>query len=189
MDRIAQRAVLASLLLVSISAGAQYRSEYRNTNAQANYDFARVISAQPIYETVEVDEGREVCSNQRVNYAQQDYRQHRSESGSVLGAIIGGVIGNQFGSGNGRAAATVAGVALGSAVARDAQNSSRYNHDRRYTSRTERICEYQPNYRTERQIVGYDVRYDYKGQTGRTTTRNQPGQTIRVQVAVTVIED
>ena len=50
MNRIAQRAVLASLLWVSISATAQYRG----TNAQPNYDFARVISAQPIYETVEV---------------------------------------------------------------------------------------------------------------------------------------
>ena len=185
MNRIAQRAVLASLLWVSISATAQYRG----TNAQPNYDFARVISAQPIYETVEVDQGREVCSNQRVNYANHDYRQHRSESGSVLGAIIGGVIGNQFGSGRGRAAATVAGVALGSAVARDAQHNSRHHDNRRYTSRTERVCEYQPNYRTERQIVGYDVSYDYKGQTGQTITRNQPGRTIRVQVAVTAIED
>jgi len=185
MNRIVQRAVLASLLLVSISASAQYR----NTNVQTNYDFARVISAQPIYETVEIDNGREVCRNQRVNYAQQEYRQHRSESSSVVGAIIGGVIGNQFGSGNGRAAATVAGVALGSAVARDAQNNARRYDSPRYASRTERICEYQPDYRTERQIVGYDVRYDYKGQRGQTTTRNQPGQTIRVQVAVTAIED
>jgi uncharacterized protein YcfJ len=186
MNRFQQLAILTLSALASFGLQAQYRGH----DVQENYDFARVISAQPIYETVEVDQGREVCSNQRVNYPQQGYREHRSESGSVIGAIIGGVIGNQFGSGRGRAAATVAGVALGSAVARDAQyNNARYRNDRRYTSRTERVCEYQPSYRTERQIVGYDVRYDYKGQTGHTTTRNQPGRTIRVQVAVTAIED
>ena len=185
MNKIAQRAVLASWVLVAVSAQAQYRGN----GSQANYDFASVVSAKPIYETVEVDEGREVCSNQRVNYPQHNYSQRRSESGSVIGAIIGGVIGNQFGSGRGRAAATVAGVALGSAVARDSQYNSRYRDSGRYTTRTERICEYQPNYRTERQIVGYDVSYDYKGQRGQTITRNQPGRTIRVQVAVTAVED
>jgi uncharacterized protein YcfJ len=154
-------------------------------NAQG-YDYARVLSAKPIYETVEVQDGREVCRNERVEYV--EYRGgRRSESASVVGAIIGGVIGNQFGSGRGRTAATVAGAALGSAVARDAQNSPRNARGRSYG--TERVCSYEPRYRTERELVGYDVRYDYKGQIGQTTTRNQPGSTIRVRVAVTPLED
>jgi uncharacterized protein YcfJ len=152
------------------------------------YDYARVLSAKPIYETVEVQDGREVCRNERVEYVEYRGRQ-RSESASVVGAIIGGVIGNQFGSGRGRTAATVAGAALGSAVARDAQNAPRYSRHSRRSYGNERVCSYEPNYRTERELVGYDVRYDYKGQVGRTTTRNQPGSTIRVQVAVTPLED
>lgn len=165
----------------------------RPQNAGPGHDFARVINSQPIYETVEIEEGREVCRNEQVHIPQ--YSQHydarpRSESASVFGAILGGVIGNQFGSGRGRAAATVAGVALGSAIANDNQRQDRYrNRYERSIVSTERVCSYEPHIRTERELVGYNVRYDYKGQIGETTTRNQPGSTIRVAIAVTAIED
>ena len=92
--------------------------------------------------------------------------------------------------GRGRAAATVAGVALGSAIVNDNQRQDRYrNSYERSVVSTERVCSYEPRVRTERQLVGYNVRYDYKGQIGETTTRNRPGSTIRVAVAVTAIED
>ncbi len=179
------------ILATSLSASNAFAQ-----NQRAGYDFARVISSQPIYETVEIDDGREVCHNEQVRVPQysqsQYYERPRSESASVFGAILGGVIGNQFGRGRGRVAATVAGVALGSAIANDNDRQDRYRG--RYASSrsvvsTERVCEYQPRVRTERQLTGYNVRYDYKGQVGETTTRNQPGSTIRVQIQVTAIDD
>lgn len=168
-------------------------------NYQSAYDVARVISAQPIYQSVEVDDGREVCRNERVREVVPTYTQSyrgsyrpRSESASVLGAIVGGVIGNQFGHGRGRAAATVAGAALGAAAVNDSQRYDRYGSSyagSRTVERVERVCEYRPQVRYEREVVGYTVRYDYKGQIGETTTRNRPGNTIRVAVDVTAIED
>ena len=176
-------------------SGPQYSGSQNagQQNAGPGYDFARVINSQPIYETVEIDEGRDVCRNEQVRipqYSQYYDSRPRSETASVFGAILGGVIGNQFGHGRGRAAATVAGVALGSAIANDNQRQDRYRgrYERTIVS-TERVCSYEPRVRTERQLVGYNVRYDYKGQIGETTTRNQPGSTIRVAVAVTAIED
>jgi uncharacterized protein YcfJ len=182
-------AVIASLSLLSLP----FALAAQNYGGNGGYDFARVISAKPIYETVEIDDGREVCRNERVQHApqyDQGYRPRR-ESSSVVGAIIGGVIGNQFGSGRGRAAATVAGVALGSAIARDNERERSYGYGRRSRSvvTTERICTIEPRIRTERELVGYNVRYDYKGQVGETVTRSQPGSTIRVRVAVEAIED
>jgi uncharacterized protein YcfJ len=179
-----------SLLTLPITLVAQ--------NYGGGYDYARVVSAQPIYETVEIDDGREVCRNERVHHAAPNYgrgyRGERRETPSIVGAIIGGVIGNQFGSGRGRTAATVAGVALGSAIARDNERDRAYgyNDNRRYSRSvvtTERVCTIEPRIRTERQLVGYNVRYDYKGQIGETVTRNQPGSTIRVRVDVEAIED
>jgi uncharacterized protein YcfJ len=165
---------------------------------QVRYDYARVVAAKPIYERVEVDVGREVCRNEQVRYAQpsREYRP-RSNAAPVVGLIIGGLIGNQFGHDRGRAAATVAGAALGSAIAEDSENQRRYyghngggRNDRgRTVTSTERVCEYRPQYQTRNELVGYDVTYDYKGQIGHTQTQSQPGNTIRVEVAVTVVED
>ena len=201
-------AVLA-LSAFTTNASAQTRTQYSGIqsplpqsnvpqtsglqNAEPGYDFARVINSQPIYETVEINEGREVCRNEQVRipqYSQYYDERPRSESASVVGAILGGVIGNQFGHGRGRAAATVAGVALGSAIANDNQRQDRYrNRYERSVVSTERVCSYEPRIRTERQLVGYNVRYDYKGQIGETVTRNQPGSSIRVAIEVTAVED
>jgi uncharacterized protein YcfJ len=199
--KIILRSTLLSIAAVAFAANSLAQNRYSQERypqaSTPRYDVARVISSQPIYETVEQDRGREVCRNQQVHHAVPEYSRGydrpRSESASVFGAILGGVIGNQFGRGRGRVAATVAGVALGSAVANDAQRQDRYRERYANSGRsvvtTERICTYEPDVRRERELVGYNVRYDYKGQIGETTTRSQPGSTIRVQLDVTPIED
>lgn len=150
--------------------------------------YARVLSSEPIYETYQVPEGREVCRREPVTYVEPVGRSHRrSESGEILGTIIGGVIGNQFGSGRGRTAATVGGAILGGAIARDSQRNSGGYTERRYT-RDEEVCEWVEEYREESEIVGYDVSYEYQGIRGRTTTQNPPGQTIAVRVSVDAVE-
>lgn len=148
---------------------------------------ARVVEAQPIYETVQIPEGREVCHNEPVTYYEPDPRHRRSESGEVLGLIVGGLIGNQFGSGSGRAAATVGGAMLGSAVARDAERNRYYRGGRRVT-RHEEVCEWRDEYREERRLTGYDVTYDYNGAIGHIVTERHPGQTVRVRVAVEAVD-
>lgn len=154
------------------------------------YDFARVVDVQPVYDEVPVSEPRRVCWNEPVTYASEPrYTRYRprNDTPEIVGGIIGGLIGNQFGHGDGRAAATVAGFALGSAVARDAERRDRYydSYGPRYERTVnERRCEVREDYRRERQLIGYDVTYDYNGTVGRTFTERQPGTEIRVRVAV-----
>lgn len=148
---------------------------------------ARVVEAQPIYETVQIPEGREVCHSEPVTYYEPGPRYRRSESGEVLGLIVGGLIGNQFGRGSGRAAATVGGAMLGSAIARDADRN-RYYRGGREVTRHEEFCEWRDEYRTERRLTGYDVTYDYNGAIGHIVTERHPGQTVRVRVAVEAVD-
>ena len=78
------------------------------------YDKAKVVSVDPIYETVQVTFPEKQCWKERVRH------QGRGHEGSytpvIAGAIVGGVVGNQFGGGRGRDALTVAGALLGASV-------------------------------------------------------------------------
>lgn len=191
------RSSLMALALSSFAgvAAAQVRDPLpppveRYEDAGVTYDFARVVDVQPVYDEVGYAEPRRTCWNEPVTYVEQPryVRHRRSDTPEILGGIIGGVIGNQFGSGSGRAAATVAGVALGASVARDNQRhryDDAYGYGPRYERTvTERRCEVREDYRRERQLIGYDVTYDYKGAIGRTFSEREPGTEIRVRVAV-----
>ena len=147
------------------------------------YDYARVLSVDPIYDEYAAPAHREVCYDQPV---------YRRASGSatpaIVGAIVGGVVGNQFGSGSGRDAATVAGALLGGSIARDSQRRDGYRdgyYDRRpaYAQR----CEVRTDYERRAEIVGYDVEYEYNGRIGHTRTETHPGRRIRVAVDVVPI--
>ena len=159
------------------------------------YDFARVVDVQPVYEQVPIAEPRQVCWNEPVTYTEAprytNYRRH-SDTPEIVGGIIGGLIGNQFGHGDGRAAATLAGVVLGSSVARDDQRRQRYGDyyaPRYQRTVNERRCEVRDDYRQERQLVGYDVTYNYNGTVGHTFSERQPGTEIRVRIAVEPADD
>lgn len=155
------------------------------------YDFARVVDAQPIFEDIRVNEPREVCWSEPVRYVEPGYRgqrvRHDNAGSAVLGGLIGGVLGNQIGSGDGRRAATAAGVLIGAAIGADqGRRDYRYRDYpvHREVVRHEQVCEWQEDYRVERELVGYDVTYDYNGYIGHTRTREAPGQEIRVRVSV-----
>ena len=144
------------------------------------YDYARVLSVDPIYDEYAAPAHREVCYDQPV---------YRRASGSatpaIVGAIVGGVVGNQFGSGSGRDAATVAGALLGGSIARDNAYRNGY-YDRGYPTYAQR-CEVRTDYERRAEIVGYDVEYEYHGRVGHTRTATHPGRRIRVAVDVVPI--
>jgi uncharacterized protein YcfJ len=190
--RAANRWVLALACMgVATIASAQSRFQDDGRGAGVAYDFARVVDAHPVYEDVGYAEPREVCWDEPVRHVYHEpaprYRRHGSDTPEIVGGIIGGLVGNQFGSGSGRAAATVAGVALGASIARDAERDSRYygGYGRRYERTSyERRCALREAYRSERELVGYEVTWDYKGTIGRSFSRQHPGSEIRVRVAV-----
>lgn len=164
----------ATVILVSMfgtttgaSPSGASRSDY--------YDYAKVLSSEPIY-TIERRpvEDRE-CWNETIRYESHS----SSATGVIAGGIIGGIIGNQFGKGHGKQAATVAGTLLGGSIGHDISHSSP-----RHREAVEERCRVSRRYVEEEQISGYRVIYRYDGRIYTRTLAHDPGQHIRVRVKV-----
>lgn len=157
-------------------------SGYSNRSAGPQYDYARVLSAEPIVRYVDVRTPVRECW-QDVEHYSVDRRAPGTGASTLLGAIVGGVVGHQFGSGRGNDAATVAGTLIGAAIGND---SARRNHgyvSHRYSRPVER-CSTRITHRREERIDGYRVVYKYRGQKYATRMPYDPGREIRVRVDV-----
>jgi len=178
-----RKALVASgVLLLSLGVAAPVDAR------SARSAYGDVIRVDPIIERVEVPMPREDCYSQPVTYREPVvYRtgHRRDRAPAVMGAIIGGAIGNQFGRGSGRDAATVAGAALGYAAVRDSQHHhGGYYSGSREVTRYEQRCDVRNVYRMEERVTGYDVTYEYRGETYRTVTDFHPGDQIELIVDV-----
>ena len=149
----------------------------------ALYEWARVVEAEPVTRIIRRPINEEVCWQEEVY---REVPRYRSRTPVVLGAILGGLIGNQFGSGSGRDAMTFAGVALGSAIAKD--NQRRANPQRFYASLEDR-CGINTEWKETHQIIGWDVTYEYQGVTYLTRMQDEPGERIQVQVNVEPVQN
>lgn len=148
-------------------------------SGNVHYAYGEVLDAQPIYRTTHRPRAQEVCWDEPVEY----YRRGQgSPGGTLVGALIGGVVGSQIGSGSGRRAATAAGVLLGAAAGNDASRRGSYV-SRGYEQRCEVRREWEPAH----DIVGYDVTYRYRGEIYQTRTDYDPGDSIRIRVAVDAV--
>ncbi|NNE06821.1 MAG: glycine zipper 2TM domain-containing protein [Xanthomonadales bacterium] len=142
------------------------------------YVWADVIEATPVTRVIRKPVREEVCWQEEV------YREipaRRSAAPSIFGALLGGVIGNQFGGGSGRDVMTVAGAALGGAIAADRQ---RERHPNRYYASLEDRCGTNTNWQETRQVIGWDVVYEYQGETYLARMPDRPGDQIEVEVSV-----
>lgn len=196
MNRITMAGVLAAGLAVSGAAQASW------TENGTEYDWARVVSVEPIFERFEQPVSRDVCWNERVAPAPRYvsgprggyYGPGDGAAGAVLGAIVGGALGNTVGDGDGRRAATIAGAVIGGAIGNNLDRGRSWNGQHAYgyyqpagyygQPAVQRVCDQRVEYRSERRLVGYDVAYVYNGRTFRTETREHPGDRIRVAVSV-----
>lgn len=171
-------AAATALLGLSTSAMADRYS------SRPVYDYAQVLSSQPIVRYVTVETPVRECWQDTERFATY-HPAPGVASRTLAGAIIGGVIGHQFGHGNGRDAATVAGSMLGAAIGNDAGRRrtgggyTTVEHERPVTR-----CE--TRYRTQREerIDGYDIVYRYRGQKYSTRMPYDPGDRIRVRVDI-----
>jgi uncharacterized protein YcfJ len=139
-------------------------------------DTARVTRVTPRME--QVNRPREEC---RTEYVQVPVQQQRSGGGSVLGGIAGAIIGNQVGDGSGRVAATAAGAIAGTMIGDRVQNNNA-PQGQRVQEQAVRQCRMVDGYETR--TVGYDVTYDYHGQSYTSMMSYDPGQRVRVRVSV-----
>ncbi|NDP40649.1 MAG: glycine zipper 2TM domain-containing protein [Rhodoferax sp.] len=181
-----KRLVIASLFATTL-LGAQ---------AQSFTDHARVRSAEPQYETVNVP--RNECSSQWINedrrgaYQTQERQQDRQYGGAIVGGLAGGVIGHQIGGGSGKDAATALGVVLGAITGDRLENRNQppqYSQDSQYPQYGQREVQ---RCRTvndpQSRIAGYRVTYEYRGQQYTTMMRSNPGNSLPVRVSVQPME-
>ena len=177
-------ALVTAAMLMSTSTVVFADHDYRVArNSQAIYDYARVISSEPIINYVTVSTPVRECW-QETQYYTVDRGARHTRGGTLVGALIGGVIGHQIGSGRGNDAATVAGTLIGAAIGNDA---ARQNYDGdRYERHARPVKRCETNYREHREqrIDGYRVTYRYKGQKYMTEMPYDPGNRIRVRVDI-----
>lgn len=178
---------LLTLGLLAAAAPLHAQSGYRDAAYPASFEqesvkfaYADVLRVDPVYETVRYREPREECHEQQVERIERGGGD--PTGGTIVGAIIGGVIGSNVGSGNGRRAATAAGAVIGGAIGRDIDKNNG-GPDRRYVG-TEQRCRVVDVEREERRIAGYDVEYQFKGDVYMSRLAYDPGNKLRVRVAV-----
>lgn len=172
------KAALVLLALLPSLALAQTRypqATYQGPGENVTYGYAQVLSATPAYEIVRTRSPEQRCDGQPVRDGGD------ATGGTVVGAIVGGALGNQAGKGDGRKAATVAGAVLGGVIGR--------NIDRNNGSATGQRCRTVEVEREERQVAGYDVEYMFKGEKYMSRLAYDPGNRLRVRVAVTPDDD
>lgn len=150
------------------------------------YDDARVVAVEPIVRQVRVESPRRECWDE----VRTEYPERTAHSGTaapmIIGGIIGGAIGSQVGQGRGRDIATVAGTLIGASIGHDSATRSS-----RSAVPEERVVErcqtrYESSYRER--VDGYRVTYEYQGREYTTRLPYDPGDRIRVQVAVSPAE-
>lgn len=144
-------------------------------------DFAKVVSATPIYEQVAYNRPQQECWVETVAYE----RDSRSKSATpmLLGAVIGGAIGHAIGK-NDRRSGTAIGAVLGGSIGHDVgKNGGR----KQVEYRDEERCETRNVKQYEERLMGYDVTYRYHNNTYTTRMDRDPGKRIKVAVSVTPI--
>ncbi len=189
---LACSALATALLAASVQAG------HRNNNSFV--DYAKVVSAEPHYETVVRSEPSESCWNERVQRSSYNRHRHgyRGENATpvLIGALLGGALGNELGhhKRNKQVGAVLGGL-LGGSIARDVSRNQAERYDSRHANQdnyreyaTVQRCE--TNYRDveEQQLVGYEVSYRYRGQIYHTQSNEHPGERLQLQVSIVPVQ-
>ena len=174
-------AMTLSLTATTVFAGQQY-AVGKSRPAEGIYDYAKVVSAEPVVRYVTVTTPVKECWEETRQYTTVA-RRPSNAIGTIFGAIIGGVIGHQIGNGHHNDAATVAGTLIGAAMGSSAgQDNAGYESTTH--SRPVQRCETKSRQHEEERIDGYRVIYQYHGQKYATQMPYDPGDRIRIRVDV-----
>ena len=179
---IISKKLAVTLTLASLVMATPALADHNNGRRGPQFDYARVISAEPIIRYVTITTPVRECY-QDVEYYTVDRRAPGTGASTLVGAIIGGVIGHQFGGGHGRDVATVAGTLIGAAIGSDSARRS-YGYQSTQYSRPVERCNTIIRERQEERIDGYNVVYRYKGQKYATRMPYDPGRELRVRVDI-----
>ena len=181
--------------------------DWRGSDPQPQYAWARVLRVDPVLDGhARPTRSARDCQVRRDGYVHRDDpydgygggydpdARRRDDNGrlaaSVLGGIAGAVLGSRFGDGSGQLIGTAVGAGAGSAIGRRV-----YETRRRGPERVVTVCDPEPygdRYAGDgghdpRDVVAYDVTYEYGGREYVTRTDHHPGDRIRVQVDVRAV--
>ncbi|WPP00823.1 glycine zipper 2TM domain-containing protein [Pseudomonas sp. HR96] len=135
-------------------------------------EYADVLAVEPINQQIKTP--RQECKDVQVTRQRPVQDQHQVV-GSVLGAVAGGLLGHQVGGGRGNTLATVAGAVgggyAGNKVQEHMQNGDTYTTTQTRCNTVNDISD---------KVVGYNVKYQLKGQTGQVRMDRDPGPKIPV---------
>jgi len=148
-------------------------------HAETYVDTARVRNVQPQYETVTIP--RQQCTSQWINETHR-VESRRGYGGAVIGGVAGAVLGNQFGKGHGREAATALGAVVG-AFTGDRMANRDYDGDR-YEQVPRQVQTCQTVNELQQRLTGFQVSYEYRGQTFTAVMPQDPGPRLQVRVSV-----
>jgi len=158
----------------------------RNNAAKPNKhtDYATVVSADPVYRTIEHRVPRESCWTETVEV--RDRQRHaKSTTPALIGGLIGGAIGHELGRGkDNKKIGAVVGSILGMSVGNDIRRNKHHNRGDRIRFEEIERCEVSHTIETEEILQGYDVSYKYRGQHYETFMNEHPGRRIPVAVSV-----
>ncbi|MCJ7591858.1 MAG: glycine zipper 2TM domain-containing protein [Woeseiaceae bacterium] len=184
MNRKPKLAALASAaMLLGTSATAFADHDHDRGRAGDLYDYAQVISSQPIINYVTVKTPVQECWEEMEYYTVDPYAGHTGVA-TIFGAIVGGVIGHQFGSGHGNDAATAAGSVIGATIGNTAARKRQAGAAVEQQARSVQRCKTSYRSHQEERINGYRVTYRYNGQKYMTEMPYDPGRQMRVRVDV-----
>lgn len=169
-----------TVAVFSVSLGLALGSEAGL--AQTSFETAQVLSANPIYQVVEVATPQEQCWEEEI--AVEQYSRRRASGTPVLvSTVIGGAIGNAVGHNkSNKRVGAVLGAMLGHSIGRDIMRQNAQPEYREYE--TVQRCKTVYQQHEEERLVGYQVTYLYNGAEYSVRTESDPGDEIRVRVNV-----
>ncbi len=151
---------------------------------QQYFDYARVISARPIYREVEISRPVRECWEEPVYHTRHGYP--KSAGGMLAGGLIGGIVGHQIGKGNGRKLATAMGTLIGAGIGHEAVNGHARSHKETLVGYEEH-CKTHHQVSYEEVIDAYDVVYRYRGRRHRIEMPYDPGERIKMRIQITPV--
>jgi uncharacterized protein YcfJ len=148
-------------------------------NAHAFEAVANVVGVSPI--TEQVNRPTQQCWTEQQQVIQAVPQEH-NYLGAIIGGVAGGLLGSQVGRGNGRIAGAAVGAGVG-AVAGDAVANQNRADATVTTATPVQRCRQVDSFQAV--TTGYMVTYEYAGQRFSTRLPYNPGNQLRVNVAVT----
>lgn len=156
------------------------RAEARANTAPAARDsgpaYAQVISVIPARDDARASH-RE-CHDVEVT-RKAPIRDRDKITGTAIGAVVGGLVGHQVGGGRGRDLATVAGAVGGGFAGRRIQENQQ---EKRTVTTVQERCRTVTDSVGTGAILGYDIVYEYGGESHKARVADDPGERIALPV-------